>query len=206
MALATWASVINFSDEGKMKLVRGLKIVLVSAVVTFVCANVSTADMSELPSGHIAACDYLGRDAVPVLEDSLLSEHRVIATWLEALSGLGTNSKYSQVCVIFSIEGLELTSSVTAAPAVHMYGESGLELPDATQIHFAGGSDYHRFSGLDLFDRMSAVAGICDQANEHGFTAIDPTEWLASPLSRHENAPVYLHETIFGKAIGSRRY
>jgi hypothetical protein len=190
-----------------MKLAHGLKrIVLVSVVVTVVCANVSTADMSALPSGDIAACDFLGRGAVPSLADSLLSEHQVIATWLEAFSGWGINSRYSQDWVVLAIEGLELTSSVMAAPAMHMYRESGLELPDATQINLTGGSDYHSFSGWVLFDRMSAVAGICDLANKHGLADVDPAEWLVSPLSHHENPLGYLHGTVFGKAIGSRSY
>lgn len=201
-----WLSVVNFSDEGTMKLVHGFKIVLVSVVVAFVCANVSTADMSALPSGDIAACDFLGRSAVPLLADSLLSEYRVIGTWLGALSGRGVNSRYSQDCVILALQGLEFIGSATEALDVQMYAESGLELPDATQIHLTGGSDYHRLSGWDLFDGILTVAGSYDRAHEHGLTAIDPTAWLASPWSHHENPLGYLHGTVFGKAIGSRSH
>jgi len=189
-----------------MKSLRGFKIVLVSLVATFVCANVSTADMSALPSGHIAACDCLRPSAVPALEGTLFSRRRAITALLQAFSGREINSRYSQGCLILAFEGLDLTGSITAAPAMHAYGELALELPDATQIRLTGGSDYHRFSGLDLFDRMLAVAGICDQANEHVLTAIDLTEWLASPWSRRENALRYLYGTAFGNAIRSRSY
>jgi len=174
--ITMWLSVVNFSDEGTMKLVHGLKTALVSVVVTFVCANVSTADMSALPSGDIAACDFLGPIAVASLEDRLLLEHRVIATWLEAFSGRGINSRYSQDWVILAFESLELTSSAAAELDVQMYAESGLDLPGVTQLRLTGGSDYHPFSGWDLFDRMSPVAGIYDRANKHGSTAFDPTQ------------------------------